>query len=48
MTLPPTRASTRRRHRVYWIKPGGRDIERVEMDRDEPVLSRELAQTLES
>jgi len=28
---------------VYWIKPGGREIERVEMTGDEPVLSRELA-----
>ena len=33
---------------IYWIKPGGRDIERIEMERDEPVLSAELKQTLES
>jgi hypothetical protein len=31
---------------VLWIKPGGRHIERIEMDRDEPVLSHELARVL--
>jgi hypothetical protein len=33
---------------IYWIKPGGRVLERIEMDRDEPVLSAELRTTLES
>jgi hypothetical protein len=32
---------------VYWIRPGGRRIERIEMDGDEPVLSLDLAAALE-
>lgn len=31
---------------IYWIKSGGREIERIEMERDEPVLSPALAQLL--